>query len=152
MHDKKFLYKKPNIRALGFTLIELMLVVAIIGVLSLIALPKFAQLVRKSKEGATLGKLGALRSAIFVYYGDQEGNFPNDPTALTTGAAYIDAIPTAQAPPYHGLDSNFALTSDDTLDGSDGWSYNNVPGHQFWGRVWVKCTHTDSKNAVWTTY
>lgn len=61
----------------GFTLIELMIVVAIIGILAAIAIPKFADLIKKSKEGATKGSLGALRSALTIYYGEQEGTYPN---------------------------------------------------------------------------
>ena len=60
----------------GFTLIELMIVVAIIGILAAIAIPKFADLIKKSKEGATKGSLGALRSAMTIYYGEQEGTYP----------------------------------------------------------------------------
>jgi len=60
----------------GFTLIELMIVVAIIGILAAIAIPKFADLIKKSKEGATKGSLGALRSALTIYYGEQEGMYP----------------------------------------------------------------------------
>ena len=61
----------------GFTLIELMIVVAIIGILSAIAIPKFADLIRKSNEGATKGNLGAVRSAITIYYGTNAGLFPS---------------------------------------------------------------------------
>lgn len=60
----------------GFTLIELMIVVAIIGILAAIAIPKFADLIKKSKEGSTKGSLGALRSALTIYYGEQEGTYP----------------------------------------------------------------------------
>ena len=69
----------------GFTLIELMIVVAIIGILAAIAIPKFADLIRKSKEGATKGSLGALRSALTIYYGEQEGVYPS--TTVVAGTA-----------------------------------------------------------------
>src|SRR5437870_2701858 len=62
----------------GFTLIELMIVVAIIGILAAIAIPKFADLIRKSNEGSTKGNLGALKGALAVYYGQNEGSYPND--------------------------------------------------------------------------
>ncbi|HND64395.1 MAG TPA: prepilin-type N-terminal cleavage/methylation domain-containing protein, partial [Elusimicrobiota bacterium] len=60
-------------RRSGFTLIELMLVVAIIGLLAAIAVPKFANLVIKAKEASTRGKLGTVRSALSIYYADNEG-------------------------------------------------------------------------------
>jgi prepilin-type N-terminal cleavage/methylation domain-containing protein len=47
----------------GFTMIELMIVVAIIGILAAIALPKFADMIEKSREGSTKGNIGALKSA-----------------------------------------------------------------------------------------
>ena len=72
--------KKMN--KMGFTLIELMIVVAIIGILAVVAVPKFADLINKSKEGATKGSLGSVRAALTVYYGDQEGQYPVD--ALTS--------------------------------------------------------------------
>jgi type II secretion system protein G len=57
----------------GFTLVELMIVIVIIGILAAIAIPKFADMVDKSKEGATKGQLTSLRSAINLYYSDNEG-------------------------------------------------------------------------------
>jgi prepilin-type N-terminal cleavage/methylation domain-containing protein len=80
----------------GFTLIELMIVVAIIGILAAIAIPKFAQMLEKSREGATKGNIGALKSAIAIYTGDWQGQVPNDLLNwFSTGGsvAYIDSIP-----------------------------------------------------------
>src|SRR3954464_9793574 len=85
----------------GFTLIELMIVVAIIGILAAIAIPKFAELIRKSSEGASKGNLGALRSAMSIYYGDLEGQYPATVDALTIGGKYIGAVPAAKSPNYH---------------------------------------------------
>ena len=81
----------------GFTLIELMIVVAIIGILAAIAIPKFAELIRKSKEGKTKGNLGALRSAISIYYGDMEGLFPNELRSLTVSGKYLSPMPAVTA-------------------------------------------------------
>jgi prepilin-type N-terminal cleavage/methylation domain-containing protein len=84
----------------GFTLIELMIVVAIIGILAAIAIPKFADLINKSKEGATKGALSSVRGALQVYYGDNEGLFPTDSLViLTTDGKYINSIPRPKFPP-----------------------------------------------------
>jgi prepilin-type N-terminal cleavage/methylation domain-containing protein len=56
----------------GFTLIELMLVSAIISVMVSIAIPKFGNLIIKAKEAAVRGKLGSLRSAMAIYYADNQ--------------------------------------------------------------------------------
>src|SRR5213075_410211 len=86
----------------GFTLIELMIVVAIIGILAAIAIPKFADLIRKSNEGSTKGNLGALKGALAVYYGENEGAYPVDNlTSLTVAGKYMQNIPTSNIPPFH---------------------------------------------------
>jgi prepilin-type N-terminal cleavage/methylation domain-containing protein len=81
--------------AKGFTLIELMIVVAIIGILAAIALPKFADLITKSKESSVKGTLGTVRSALSIYYSDNEGTNPSgDPIdAMTLGGKYLDDRP-----------------------------------------------------------
>jgi prepilin-type N-terminal cleavage/methylation domain-containing protein len=65
-----------KIKTNAFTLIELMIVVAIIGILASIAIPKFADLIRKLQEATTKGNLGVLRSALSIYYVDNEGFYP----------------------------------------------------------------------------
>jgi type IV pilus assembly protein PilA len=62
--------KKLNARRGGFTLIELMIVVAIIGILAAIAIPNFLrfQLKAKSSEGKT--NLAAIRTAQESYFAE----------------------------------------------------------------------------------
>ena len=137
--------------SLGFTLIELMIVVAIIGILAAIAIPKFAELIRKSNEGASKGNLGSIRSALSIYYGDMEGVYPDDPNSLTTNGKYLAAIPKSKAPNYHP-DSSMFTNGDGSPTDSGGWNYNNVVGDANFGTVFVNCTDTDTKGSVWTSY
>jgi len=134
----------------GFTLIELMIVVAIIGILAAIAFPKFGDLITKSKEGATKGKLGAIRSALSIYYSDLEGHFPDDPNSLIIAGKYMTHIPTAGIPNHHDDSAAFALTT--SADDNGGWQYNNDASSTNYGTIFVNCTHTDAKGTIWTVY
>src|SRR5579872_6907116 len=139
----------------GFTLIELMIVVAIIGILAAIAIPQFANLVAKSQEGATKGNLGTLRSALSIYYGDTEGFYPVDNIsgtsgnngALTTNSKYLQGIPGANLPKTSNNAGHGNLTLINTAAGAaptdaGGWMYDNTGG-QTWGQIVINCTHKD---------
>jgi prepilin-type N-terminal cleavage/methylation domain-containing protein len=152
----------------GFTLIELMIVVAIIGILAAIALPKFADLVRKSAEGTSKGNLGAVRSALAVYFGDMDGEYPGSLTGLTIGGKYLNALPSAKSPNYHtdasgevdqigncdSLGTDWADASPGPMGAANpaGWAYCLDPVDPSYGVVLINCTHTDTKNVAWTTY
>ena len=138
-------------RGRGFTLVELMVVVALIGILASVAVPRFADMIRKANEGATRGKLGSIRSGLQLYSVDNEGNFPADLSPLTSpGSQYLtQAVPVFTI--AHGASRVIALSAafDGALD-AGGLGYVNSGGE--WGRVWIECTHTDSKGTVWTEY
>jgi prepilin-type N-terminal cleavage/methylation domain-containing protein len=148
----------------GFTLVELMIVVAIIGVLAAIAIPIFSNLVAKSQEGTTKANLGAIRSALSVYYTDNEGNYPVDNLdSLVTAAKYLQIIPNAALPQTqynvgHGVHSgvnagSFPANLTDVAGGANVWAYDNtVADDDTWGLIVVNCTHSDLKGAEWTAY
>jgi MSHA pilin protein MshA len=55
----------------GFTLIELVMVIVILGVLAAVALPKFFDLQSSAKTSAEKGVVGGVRAGISTYYASQ---------------------------------------------------------------------------------
>ena len=70
----------------GVTLIELMVVVAIIAIIAAIAITLYQDVQKKAKLAADQGTLAAIRSAIAIYYGKNNGVFPAAPGTYVTPA------------------------------------------------------------------
>lgn len=151
----------------GFTLIELMLVVAIIGLLAAIAVPKFGNLIIKAKEAGVKAQLGALRSAFSIYQADNEGYYPMATLFVDRILVpkYIEQIPSISIPTVsesiHPKGSRF-LPADAPQDinwfpnAGRPWFtqiWTTPQGHSYMtGFIGVNCTHPDSNGRIWSTW
>lgn len=132
----------------GFTLIELVIIIVVLGILASIAIPKYRNIVAESREAAARGALGAMRSGISIYYAN---------AAVTTGTAVwppIDSLETVgvvmeqQIPrnPYqddaNGPDSIVTGVTKGVVVGTrGGWAYLEATGE-----IWLNTSTVGENN------
>lgn len=77
----------------GFTLLELMVCVTIVGVLATVAIPMFQVIPERSKSTEAVTALGLIRAAMRIYYAEH-GTFVNGvhftDGALVTSGGHLD--------------------------------------------------------------
>lgn len=87
-------------RQKGFTLIELMIVVVIIGIIAAIAIPNFITMQDRAKEGATKSNMHAVQLAAEDYGVQNDGAYADDMAKLAPG------LPANFKNPFDGTTGN----------------------------------------------
>jgi general secretion pathway protein G len=118
-------------RRRGFTLVELLVVMAIIATLLTIAVPRYARSLQRSREAVLKQDLTTLRESIDKFYGDT-GKYPQT-LAVLVEKRYLRSVPVD--PIAKAADKWIPVNSEDPEDngvkdvrsGADGAGENGVP-------------------------
>ena len=138
-HDGQPPQADPNQRQSGFTLLELMVVMVIIGILAAIAIPAFTKDVQRGREAVLREDLHTMRTAIDSYTVDKQ-KAPQSLDDLVQ-AGYLKVLPIdpmtqrsdtwvpAQSDAFTSTDETQSGGMDDVHSGSqaiatDGTTYN----------------------------
>src|SRR5690242_5483911 len=84
-------------KSAGFTLIELMIVVAIIGILAAVAIPTFMKYIKKSKGSEAKIEVQRLYNSAKIYF-EEQGEFATSGAMTPATYACVGTNPTKHVP------------------------------------------------------
>jgi type IV pilus assembly protein PilA len=101
----------------GFTLIELMIVVAIVGILAAIALPAYQDYVVRSKMSEAEAAIAACKTSVAEYTATHAGTFPDGTTAgcSQTTTQYVAGGVTVSTGTITAISQNTGAATECTL-------------------------------------
>jgi general secretion pathway protein G len=125
-----------NVRK-GFTLVEILIVVVILGILAAIVIPQFTNASESAKSSSLVSQLQTIRSSLELYQVQHNGSYPNLSTNWNqmTGKTDVAGLPSTaataygpylqQAPinPFEGSSSTAAAAALGV-----GWTYDSTSG------------------------
>lgn len=127
-------------RSKGFTLIELISIIIILGILASVAIPRYYNYKADAQLAAVKGTLGNVRVAIHNFYlntaveGDGEASFPTYSELTEIGTVLQEAFPEN---PYNGSNDvrdaveEYSPEEPNSVFGEAGWAYDELSG-KFW--------------------
>jgi general secretion pathway protein G len=139
--------KKRN----GFTLVEILIVVVILGILAAIVIPQFSDASTEAKNSSLASDLQTVRSQIQLYKIQHNGDLPGFTNGVANSVTFTDAMtkyttvagavaatqapasgvygPYLQAIPKNPFDNSAAVAEGTTAAGSGaGWYFNTTTG------------------------
>lgn len=131
----------------GFTLVELLIVVIILGILAGVVIPQFSSASIEAKEAALMTDLAALRNAIDLYKVQHNDAYPGTISGTTNWANFVTHLTTQTKAdgtagtdfgpylrtgvpknPFNALNTGTVGAVPGTADDSSGWYYDDSTG------------------------
>ena len=112
----------------GFTLVELVIVIAILGILAGVAIPAYADLQAEARSSQAQATLGSFRSALGIYYGKNKGTWP---TLANLGTLFADGTvptPIISTDSVKNINAVAAYSAPGPSADVGGWMYNAATG------------------------
>ncbi|MDD5492744.1 MAG: type II secretion system protein [bacterium] len=128
----------------GFTLVELLIVIVILGILAAIVIARFAGATKESKESNLKGNLRTIRSSLETFKANSKSNsYPSNLDDLWRGTAadvdsktFLERIP---IDPFYRKNTYYVATAifspidaatdrDANITGGGGWAYDSLTG------------------------
>jgi general secretion pathway protein G len=120
----------------GFTLVEILIVVVILGVLSAIVVPQFSNATNDAQSTATLDQLTKIREALSIYHVRNNAQYPNIQAGVgdaawgeLIGPGYLTGAPSNK---WVGGNGGLTVTIGNQPDGgyqnAHGWIYDPATG------------------------
>jgi MSHA pilin protein MshA len=132
----------------GFTLIELVIIIVILGILAAVAIPRYQDMSAQAREAAARGSLGNVRSAITIYYANQAvtTGIATWPTLVQLETANTVLAQTMPRNPYQTIanapDSVVTGVTKGVIVGTrGGWAYNATTGE-----IWLNTSTVGENN------